>query len=141
MAEEIVASATSCHIEIEADADLARAIYAAHSLARTIGFSRNQRFMIATAVSELVQNVVKYAAGSGRVDLRAVDREGKHGIEIVVEDRGPGIDDIEQACREGFSTSRGSLGLGLPGARRLMDEFMIDPERELGTKVVMRKWL
>jgi serine/threonine-protein kinase RsbT len=128
-------------IKVAAEGDVGRAVHAAHLMSATIGFKHTQRFMIATAVSELAQNMVKYAAGSGSVVLTALNTDGRAGIEIVAADFGPGIKNIEEACREGFSTTRGSLGLGLSGARRLMDEFRIDSKRRVGTRVVIRKWL
>ncbi len=131
----------SRNMRINTEPDVARAVVAAHDLSAQIGFQQSQRFLVATAVSEIARNIVKYAPGAGRIVLRPVDKDGKPGIEVVAVDRGPGIEDLEEACREGFSTTKGSLGLGLPGARRLMDEFGIVSKPKLGTKVTMRKWL
>ena len=94
--------------------------------------------MIATAISELARNIVQYAQ-HGEIVLSVVEGS-RPGIQIVARDQGPGIADLEQAMRDGYSTG-GSLGLGLPGAKRLMDEFTIDSEVGKGTIVSVRKWL
>ena len=94
--------------------------------------------LIATAISELARNIVQYAQ-RGEIILSVVEGS-RRGIQIVARDQGPGIPDLELAMRDGYSTG-GSLGLGLPGARRLMDEFAIDSEVGKGTTVSMRKWL
>jgi serine/threonine-protein kinase RsbT len=96
---------------------------------------------IATAVSELARNVVRYATdGRGEAIVREVtDQTGGAGLEIVVRDEGPGIANVDQALRDGFTTGSG-LGMGLPGARRLMDDFAIDSAPGHGTTVTIRKW-
>ncbi len=126
-------------VEVLAEADVAKAIYAAQSLSQEMGFEKTARFMIATAVSELARNIFVYA-GAGEVAVQAVEVDGKWGFEVIAEDAGPGIKDIALALKEGYSTG-GTLGLGLPGVKRLMDEFYIDPERQIGTMIVARKWL
>ncbi|WP_207308798.1 anti-sigma regulatory factor [Marinobacter caseinilyticus] len=126
-------------IEIAEEADIAHAIFEAHFLSKSIGFSNIDQFMIATAVSELARNIFLHA-GSGVITLRPLERAGEQGIEVVAEDGGPGINDINQALGEGYST-KGTLGLGLPGAKRLTDEFVFDEKRLLGTQIVVRKWL
>jgi serine/threonine-protein kinase RsbT len=93
---------------------------------------------IATAVSELARNIFLYA-DSGQVTARAVERNGRKGIEIEFQDQGQGIANIDQVMQDGYSTSRG-MGMGLPGARRLMDEFDIQSTLGVGTTVVCRKW-
>src|SRR6185436_18218777 len=112
--------------------------------ARQLGFGAVDQSRIATAVSELTRNVVRYAtAGRGEVAIREIaaapDARGRVGIEIVVSDEGPGISDINQALRDGF-TSGGGMGMGLPGTRRLMDEMSIDSVVGRGTIVTIRKW-
>jgi len=87
----------------------------------------------------LTRNIVLYA-GEGTVTLRAIERGNKRGIEVVCEDHGPGIEDVDLVMQEGYSTSRG-LGMGLPGAKRLMDEFEIQSQVGKGTRVTARKWL
>lgn len=114
----------------------------ARALAKRLGFGLVDQSRIATAVSELARNVVRYATDSrGEAIVRVLSHGGAaSGIEIVVQDRGPGILDITQAMGDGFSTGTG-MGLGLPGARRLMDEFEITSEPGTGTTVVVRKRL
>jgi serine/threonine-protein kinase RsbT len=95
--------------------------------------------LVATAISELARNIVIYAQ-KGEVMLRSVDTAYSKGILIVARDEGPGIRNIQDALRDGYSTS-GGLGLGLPGVKRLMDEFAIESEPRRGTTVTVKKWL
>ena len=108
-------------------------------MAKEIGFGIVDQTKIATAVSELARNIVIYA-GKGVLNVSAVMKNGKKGIEIICEDHGPGIEDIGLACKDGYSTSRG-LGMGLPGSKRLMDDFDLRSVKGKGTTVVIRKWL
>lgn len=112
---------------------------AARDLARLIGFDPVDQTRIATAVSEIVRNSVQYAP-SATLTLRQLELPGRRGIEVVVEDRGPGIADIGRVLQGGYSTS-GGLGLGIAGARKLMDEFEIESLPSRGTRVRMCKWL
>jgi serine/threonine-protein kinase RsbT len=120
-------------------------IVAARQLARTfsveLGFRAMDQSRITTAVSELARNVVRYADnGEGRVHMRELREDnGRVGIEIIVEDDGPGIPDIGQAMEQGFSSGRG-LGLGLGGTKRLMDEMFLESAPGSGTRVTIRKW-
>jgi serine/threonine-protein kinase RsbT len=107
-------------------------------LAVELGFSAVDSTLIATAISELARNIVSYA-GAGEITLKRIQNSTRQGILIVALDQGPGIHDIREALRDGFSTS-GSLGLGLPGVRRLMDEFAISSQPGRGTKVEVKKW-
>ena len=107
-------------------------------MAAELGFTASQLTMIATAISELARNVMTYA-GSGEVRLQLRENGAKRGILVVAQDEGPGIEDIEAAMQDGFSTGS-SLGLGLPGARRLMDEFEIVSAPGQGTTVTATKW-
>jgi RNA polymerase sigma factor (sigma-70 family) len=126
------------HIAIRTDADIVAARQAARELAARLGFSGTELTVIATAVSEVTRNIVRFA-GTGEVVVELV--EGSHrGVQIVARDTGPGIYDVEQALTDGYSTYNG-LGLGLPGARRLMDEFAVVSEPGRGTTVTMTKWL
>lgn len=125
-------------VEIKRENDIAQAVYEAHDLSALKGFRRTDQFMIATSVSELARNVSLHGGG-GLVTLQAITVDGRTGIEVVAEDSGGGIPDIEMALQEGFSTI-GTLGLGLPGVKRLMDEFSFDEQRTQGTKIVVRKW-
>jgi len=95
--------------------------------------------LIATAISELARNIVMYA-GQGEVIIRSVEISNGKSIVIVARDNGPGIRSVEDALRDGYSTS-GGLGLGLPGVKRLMDEFAIESELGQGTMVTIKKWL
>jgi serine/threonine-protein kinase RsbT len=124
-------------VPIRTDADVVAARAAARGLAATLGFSATDLTEIATAVSEVARNIVKFTDG-GEVLLELLDAP-RPGIRIVARDAGPGIPDVEQALREGYSTYHG-LGLGLPGARRLMDEFAVVSETGRGTTVTMTKW-
>ena len=95
--------------------------------------------MIATAVSELARNIFVYAK-RGTIKLKLVENNSKRGMEVVAEDSGPGIQDIEKAMQDNFSTG-GTMGVGLPGTKRLMDDFQIDTHRTQGTKITIRKWI
>jgi serine/threonine-protein kinase RsbT len=103
-----------------------------------LGFSSGDATLIATAISELARNIVSYAR-NGQVILKDIQGSNRVGIAVTASDDGPGIPDVGQALRDGFSTS-GSLGLGLPGVRRLMDEFEIVSKPGQGTKVGVKKW-
>ena len=124
-------------MRIESAADAAMASVVARDFAEKTGLSAEAGAALATATSELATNVVKYA-GSGWVTLRSVERD-RSGVEIVVEDRGPGIADIAEAMRDHVSTG-GTLGLGLPGTKRLVDEFEIRSEKGAGTWVRIAKY-
>ena len=126
-------------IPISKEMDISGAIIQTQKYADKIGFDNNGISRLTTAVSELARNIVKYA-GTGEVTLRTVVRGHAKGIEIVVADRGPGIEDVEAAMGDGFSSS-GTLGLGLPGVKRLMDEFKLESEPQKGTRVTVRKWV
>jgi len=107
-------------------------------MATELGFSTGDATLIATAISELARNIVSYAR-KGQITLKMVNGLNRQGIAVIASDDGPGIADIRQALRDGFSTS-GSLGLGLPGVRRLMDEFEITSQPGRGTIVAVKKW-
>jgi serine/threonine-protein kinase RsbT len=110
-------------VTIEGDADIVAARRKVREVAEQIGFTGRDLVLLATAISEITRNIISYAK-CGEMTLTAVTDGRQRGITIVVRDEGPGIGDIEQAMRDGFSTGK-SLGLGLPGARRLMDDFEI----------------
>jgi serine/threonine-protein kinase RsbT len=126
-------------VAIRSDADIVAARQQGRSLAATIGFTATDATLIATAISELARNIVSYA-GQGEVMMRGVETPHRRGIMICARDSGPGIRSIDDVLRDGYSTS-GGLGLGLPGVRRLMDEFAIESELRRGTVVTVRKWL
>jgi serine/threonine-protein kinase RsbT len=123
---------------IRSDLDIVIARTLARDTAKTLGFGAIDQARIATAVSELARNIFLYA-GTGSVTVREVERPGRKGIEIVCEDQGPGIADISVVMQDGYSTSRG-MGMGLPGAKRLMDEFDIKSKEGFGTTIMCRKW-
>ncbi|MBE3141638.1 MAG: anti-sigma regulatory factor [Thermoplasmata archaeon] len=126
-------------ILINRDEDIILARQYARDRARELGFGLADQTRITTAISELSRNIYLYA-GTGRVLIKTLSKSSKKGIEIIAEDQGPGIPDIELAMQDGYSTGKG-LGQGLPGTKRLMDEFEIKSEVGKGTTVVIRKWL
>lgn len=124
---------------IDGEAAIAGAIVLTRARCAAIGFDTASRCRIETAVSELARNIIKYA-GTGELIFRAISHDHRRGIEVLACDRGPGIGDIELAMRDHYTTGR-SLGLGLPGVRRMMDDFEIDSAPGSGTRVTFRKWL
>ena len=125
-------------VEINSDQDIVIARQKGRVLASELGFSSGDATLIATAISELARNIVSYAH-KGEIKVKGIQNSTRVGILVVASDDGPGIADIRQALRDGFSTS-GSLGLGLPGVRRLMDEFEITSQLGRGTIVAVKKW-
>jgi anti-sigma regulatory factor (Ser/Thr protein kinase) len=125
-------------VDIAADADIVQARGQGRAVAGRLGFSRTDATLIATAISEIGRNILVHA-GTGEVVITETAEDHLLGIEVVARDRGPGIADVERALSEGYATGNG-LGLGLPGAKRLMDEFSIETELGRGTTVTMRKW-
>jgi serine/threonine-protein kinase RsbT len=126
-------------VSIKKETDIVRARQAGRALAVGIGFSSTDQVLIATAISEVARNIISYAV-CGFIDINEVQEGRKHGMSIVAEDEGPGIVDIDLAMKDGYSTGQ-SLGMGLPGARRLMDEFEIASLVGEGTTVTLKKWL
>jgi anti-sigma regulatory factor (Ser/Thr protein kinase) len=124
-------------IPITSDADIVTARQAVRESAARMGFTGSDLTVIATAVSEVTRNIVRFAA-PGEVAIEEL-QEPRAGVRVVARDAGPGIADVERALTDGYSTYRG-LGLGLPGARRLMDEFTVVSEPGRGTIVTMTKW-
>lgn len=125
-------------IPIRSEMDIAKAILEARRASNELGFGAPEQSRISTATSELARNIVKYA-GTGQVRINQIEHNARRGIEVIAEDNGPGIKDIDLAMKDHFSTS-GTLGLGLPGVRRLMDEFNIESAKGKGTRVTVRKW-
>ncbi|MBN9517495.1 ATP-binding protein [bacterium] len=125
-------------IGIATESDLVVARKAVRGAADSLGFSVTDVTRIVTAASELTRNIFRYA-GTGVMRWHRLERGGSLGLELTFADDGPGIGDIEQAMQAGFSSS-GGLGLGLPGAKRLMDEMEIASEVGKGTTVTVRKW-
>ncbi|SPM30102.1 Anti-sigma regulatory factor (Ser/Thr protein kinase) [Mycobacterium terramassiliense] len=126
-------------VDINNSDDIVAARRAGHELALNLGFSLTDVTMVATAISEVARNITSYA-GRGTVHLWVADRDGRKALVVRAEDDGPGIADIERALEDGYSTGRG-LGLGLPGARRLMDRLIIDSTLGHGTVIEMWKWV
>jgi serine/threonine-protein kinase RsbT len=125
-------------VAIRTDADVVTARQEARTMGAGLGFSSTDLTLLATAISEIARNITTYA-GEGEVALRILNDGGRSGIEVVASDNGPGIADVELAMQDGFTTGSG-LGLGLPGTRRLVDEFDIDTTPGVGTKVRLVKW-
>jgi len=130
--------AEEVRLRIAHDADLVPARAEARTLAERLGFTRTDATLIATAISEIARNIVVHA-GEGEIVMRAISEDARKGLVVVARDEGVGIRDVSAVLEQGYA-SRGGLGLGLPGARRLMDEFRIESERDKGTTVTMTKW-
>jgi len=126
-------------VDVNNSDDIVTARQAGHELARQLGFSLTDVTMIATAISEIARNITSYA-GRGEVRVGVQYRDGRQALVVRAEDDGPGIVDIERALEDGYSTGRG-LGLGLPGARRLMDRLVVESSPGNGTIVEMWKWI
>jgi serine/threonine-protein kinase RsbT len=125
-------------ITIISDASVMAARQKGRELAMAVGIAGSDLTLLATAISEIARNIVQYA-GRGQIEFHLVMRGSKRGLMVIARDNGPGIADIGQAMQDGFSTSRG-MGMGLPGARRLMDDFDIVSEVGKGTTISMTKW-
>jgi serine/threonine-protein kinase RsbT len=125
-------------VAIESDADIVTARQRGRAMASQLGFTSGDATIVATAISELARNIVLYAR-RGEIVVRPVEGPEGWGLDIVARDEGDGITDLRQALQDGYSTS-GRLGVGLPGVRRLMDEFGISSEAGKGTTVIVRKW-
>ena len=127
-------------IAIESDNDVVTARQRARELAARVDLTSTDQTLLATAISEVARNITTYAT-RGEVLLSIIrDNGGREGIRVVARDQGPGIAEPELAMRDGFSTGN-SLGLGLPGAKRLMDEFQLVSAPKAGTTVTMKKWI
>jgi serine/threonine-protein kinase RsbT len=125
-------------VAIRTDADVVTARQEARTMGASLGFSSTDLTLLATAISEVARNITTYA-GEGEVTLRVLQQDGRRGIEVLATDEGPGIDDVELAMQDGFTTGNG-LGLGLPGSRRLVDDFDLQTTPGAGTTVRLVKW-
>jgi serine/threonine-protein kinase RsbT len=136
-----LASDSTERIAIESDADVVTARQRARALAIGLDMPSTDQTLLATAISEIARNITTYALdGRGEVLIDLVhDARGRKGVRVVARDQGPGIEDLERAMTDGYTTG-GGLGLGLPGARRLVDEFAIDTGPGKGTTVTLVKW-
>ncbi|MEU6562482.1 ATP-binding protein [Nocardia nova] len=126
-------------IAVKASGDIVTARQAGRELAAELGFTLTDITMISTAISEIARNITSYA-GTGEIRISVGDREGRRALVVQAQDQGPGIIDITRALEDGYSTGRG-LGLGLPGARRLMDRLIVESAPGQGTLVEMWKWV
>ena len=129
---------TEWRLPIQSETDIVTARQQGRTLAEQVGFAAVEQTLIATAISELARNIATYAQ-FGEIVLRLDRASGQRGLTVIARDEGPGIRDIAEALRDGYSTSHG-LGLGLSGTRRLMDEFEIVSEMGKGTTVTTTKW-
>ncbi|MBV9001753.1 MAG: ATP-binding protein [Solirubrobacterales bacterium] len=125
-------------LEVASDADIVPARARGRALAAELGFSRTDATLVATAISEIARNIVVHA-GRGEIELTPAYEPDRRGVVVIARDQGPGIRDVDAALTEGHGT-KGGLGLGLPGARRIMDEFVIDTAPNQGTTVTMHMW-
>jgi serine/threonine-protein kinase RsbT len=130
--------ADDVRVAIRTDADVVTARQEARAMGTELGFSSTDLTLLATAISEVARNITTYA-GVGEVALRVLNSGSRQGIEVVASDDGPGIADVELAMQDGYTTGNG-LGLGLPGARRLVDEFDLRTEPGTGTSIRLIKW-
>lgn len=130
---------TEVRVPIVREADIVVARQKGRELAASTGFSNTDQTIIALAISEMARNIISYA-GTGEIALTPLDDGARRGILIVARDEGPGIADIDLAMRDGYSTGK-SLGVGLPGTKRIMDEFHLSSVLGLGTTITMKRWL
>jgi anti-sigma regulatory factor (Ser/Thr protein kinase) len=134
----MAAQETEIRVRVETDADMVPARAQAREVAAELGFSRTDGTIIATAISEIARNILVHAK-TGEIVIEAVRDGHRRGVRVAARDSGPGIADVEAALRAGYG-SKGGLGLGLPGTKRLMDELEIVSEPGKGTTVTMTKW-
>lgn len=125
-------------VNILTEWDIVAARQISRSLAKLIGFNAVDQARITTVVSELARNIYLYAE-QGNVTVNVINKNNRDGIQIIAEDRGPGIQNLQGVLKEDYSSY--GLGAGLPGVKRLMDEFEIETEANQGTKIVVVKWL
>jgi serine/threonine-protein kinase RsbT len=128
----------SC-VKITNEWDIVAARQLGRNVAKDLGFGTVDQARITTAISELARNIYLYA-GQGQICIEKLSENGKNGVRIVALDEGPGIKDIRKVMEDGFSTS-GGLGAGLPGVKRLMDEFNVESTPGEGTDIRATKWL
>ena len=130
--------ADELRLPIAADVDVVQARQQGREVAANAGFTSGDQTVIAAAISEIARNILMYAK-RGEIVLSVVANGDRQGVVVIARDQGPGIRDIARALQDGYSTS-GGLGLGLPGAKRLMDEFELTSAVGQGTTVTMKKW-
>ncbi|MDR7074891.1 anti-sigma regulatory factor [Fictibacillus barbaricus] len=128
----------SC-VEVRNEWDIVSARQLGRNMAKELGFGNVDQARITTAISELARNIYLYA-GKGKICIEPIDQLGKKGLRIIAIDNGPGIREIRKVMQDGYTTS-GGLGAGLPGVKRLMDEFSIESTVDVGTEISATKWL
>lgn len=126
-------------IRISSKGDIVTARQTARRIATEAGLAGSNLALVATAVSELARNILEYA-NAGTIEVQLIEKDGRRGIQVIAKDEGPGIVNVEMAMQDGYSTG-GGLGLGLPGTRRMMDEFEIESHPGKGTTVTVVKWV
>lgn len=130
---------TQSYVKILNEWDIVAARQVGRNVAKELGFGTVDQARITTTISELARNIYLYA-GQGEIGIEKLWDNGRTGLRIIAEDKGPGISDIRRVMEDGYTTS-GGLGAGLPGVKRLMDEFEIDSEVGVGTKITTTKWI
>ncbi|OEH93070.1 anti-sigma regulatory factor [Bacillus solimangrovi] len=128
----------SC-VNIQKEWDIVAARQLGRNIAKELGFGNVDQARITTAISELARNIYLYTRG-GNICYEIVNQPCKKGLMVVASDNGPGIKEIKRVMEDGYSTS-GGLGAGLPGVKRLMDDFSIESDIGVGTKIIVYKWL
>ena len=126
-------------IRIANDADIIHARQSGRDLAKSLGMRISEATLVATAISELARNIIHHSEGPGSITLKVVSGRRGNGLEVIAADTGKGIENVERALQDGYST-QGSLGLGLPGVRRIADEFDVESKLGVGTTVRFVKW-
>ena len=126
-------------VDIYTEWDIVAARQLGRNEAKKSGFGTVDQARITTAISELARNIYLYA-GKGKIEIERLSENDLYGITIIASDEGPGIPDMRKVMEDGFSTS-GGLGAGMPGVKRLMDEFKVDTEPGVGTTITTTKWL
>jgi serine/threonine-protein kinase RsbT len=126
-------------VDIYTEWDIVAARQLGRNEAKAVGFGTVDQARITTAISELARNIYLYA-GKGKIEIERLSTNGVHGIAIIAQDEGPGIADVKKVMEDGYSTS-GGLGAGMPGVKRLMDEFHLETEPGKGTSIRVVKWL
>jgi serine/threonine-protein kinase RsbT len=134
-----MASDNATRVAIGSNLDIVTARQQGRKLAMELGFEGTEVTLIAAAISEVARNIVDHAK-QGEIILERVEKGSRRGIQVIARDEGPGIPDVAQAMQYGYSTRKG-LGVGLPGAKWLTDEFDIVSKVGKGTVVTMKKWL
>ena len=130
---------TQSYVKILNEWDIVAARQVGRNVAKELGFGTVEQARITTTISELARTIYLYA-GQGEICIEKLWDNGRTGLRIIAEDKGPGISDIRKVMEDGYTTS-GGLGAGLPGVKRLMDEFDIDSEVGVGTKITTTKWI